>query len=125
MTAPLGSAATLRLFPLGVTGFIGLSEDVASLIDEALSGPVTGRRERFGAAVRQIQQARAAGATRAESPKSRPPRSRRKMKVSTVQVVIEGVLHDLSTGPDGISLLLPSSLVRAHTGRPFALSDVA
>ena len=77
VTAPLGSAATLRLFPLGVTGFIGLSEDVASLIDEALSGPVTGRRERFGAAVRQIQQARAAGATRAESPKSRPPRSRR------------------------------------------------
>jgi len=125
ITAPLGSAATVRLFPLGLTGFVGLTEDVAGLVDDALAAPPEGRRPRFASAVRQLVRVRAEGANRTGGVKTIAARSRRKPPITSTQVVIEGVLHDLSVGPDGIALLLPSSVVRAHADRAYPVAHAA
>lgn len=126
VAAPAAVPATLHLFRLGVTGYVGVTAEIAAAISAALAGPVDGRRRRFADEVRAAQRARAAAERRVGPPRALPLPTRRKARVAGPCVTtVDGITHDVSIGPDGIALMLPSTIVRPSTDAADHVADAA
>jgi len=113
-----GHPQTLHLFPLGFTGFIGISDDVWSAIHAALDAAGTDRRARFAQDIRAIHRQRARDAKPPTARKVVNRRSRTTSRLRTApQLDVDGVRHEASVGPDGIALVLPIALTHMNADR--------
>jgi hypothetical protein len=113
-----GHPQTIHLFPLGFTGFIGVSDDLWTAIHAALDDARPEGRGRFAQQVRAIHRQRARDAKPPTARKVVNRRSRTTSRLRTApQVDIDGVRHEVSVGPDGIALVLPIAVTQMNADR--------